>query len=294
MRETSGRMPLPLTVKLMIVLGAVFVWQCLDDVYFKSRWQSDWLALTADCFTKGHVWQLFTFQFLHGGIFHLAFNLIGLWYFGRFVENVLGPSRFIVTYLGCGLIGGLLQGVLMAVFGLHFGAWVVGASAGVAGLFAIFAMLESQSEVRMYFVLPVKAKVLLWIYAGISLFFTLVPSPRGGGAAHAAHLGGILAGVWFVRMGWHRDFVTPPWEAAFAKVRGMFAPRNSAPVVRPVRFTPSKPPVSAPKPPVVSEADYMSQEVDPILDKISAHGIQSLTERERKILEAARSRMAKR
>jgi hypothetical protein len=163
---------------------------------------------------------------------------------------------------------------------------VVGASAGVSGLFAVFAWLEAESEVRWNFVLPVKAKTLFWIYVAVEAFFTVVPTQRQGGVAHAAHLGGLLMGMQFVRLGWHRDYVKLPWENWF-KRKPKLAKRNAANVagfeLRPAGQT--EEPVSD---------DFISKEVDPILDKISAHGIHSLTERERKILEQARSVMAKR
>jgi membrane associated rhomboid family serine protease len=292
MRETSGRMPLSATVKLMIVLVAVFVLQSIDDVYGKTGWQEN-LALSADCFGKGHLWQLVTFQFLHGGIWHLAGNLLGLWFFGRFVENVLGVSRYLTAYFGGGVVGGILQGILQLAFTQHFGFYTVGASAGVLTIFAIFARLESGGEVRMYGILPIKAGVLLWIFLAISLFFTLVPSPRGGWAAHAAHLGGLLSGILWVRAGWHRDFMVLPWEGWIASVRSwLFSSKRTSRKTTTPRLTATK---AAPQPPVHEKAtDFMAQEIDPILDKISAHGIHSLTDRERKILDAARSRMAKR
>lgn len=290
MRESGGRLPLSATAKLMIVLVVVFVLQSIDDVYGQTGWQAK-LALSADCFGKGHLWQLFTFQFLHGGIWHLAGNLLGLWFFGRFVENVLGVSRYLTAYFGGGVVGGILQGILQLAFTQHFGFYTVGASAGVLTVFAIFARLEADGEIRMYGILPIKAGVLLWISLAVAAFFTLVPSHRGGGAAHAAHLGGLLSGILWVRAGWHRDFVPLPWQEWFSRLRRPRA-ASKAPAKSSPRLTVVKPPPKAAVP--EKEADFMAQEIDPILDKISAHGIQSLTERERKVLEAARSKMAKR
>jgi membrane associated rhomboid family serine protease len=296
MREGRRHGPLSATVILMIVLGAVFALQCINDVYLKAPVER-WLVLTSECFTRGYVWQLLTFQFLHGSPWHIICNLLGLWFFARFVENVLGKRRFLVAYLGCGLIGGVLQGLLMVLFPLHFGLGVYGASAGVSGMFALFVCLLPDSEIRWNFLIPIRADVLLWISGGISLFFTLVPSGRGGNVAHAAHLGGLLAGVAWVRLGWHRDFVQLPWEAWFERWR-RWKPLQSrerkrelvrAASVRGRPWREASPETPADLPP----EEFISKEVDPILDKISAHGIQSLTERERKILEAARKKMAK-
>ena len=200
------------SIILMIVLVVTFALQSINEVYGKPEIE-DWLALTPATLTRGHIWQLLTFQFLHGGLWHLLGNLMGLWFFGRWVENILGTKRFLVAYFVCGVVGGLLQSALMAAvsttsFAKHFGDYVVGASAGVMGIFAIFARLESNSEIRFNFILPIRAGILLWITVGISLFFTLVPSSRGGGTAHAAHLGGILAGLAWVGNRLHRNGLT--------------------------------------------------------------------------------------
>ncbi|HXT12253.1 MAG TPA: rhomboid family intramembrane serine protease [Candidatus Angelobacter sp.] len=295
MTKGSNGVPWSMTGMLMVVLIVVFALQCINDVHIQRPIER-WLALTPECFTRGYVWQLLTFQFLHVDLWHIAGNLICLWFFGRFVENVLGRQRFLVAYFGCGVIGGLLQCLLLVLFPNHFFAGAVyGASAGIMGIFAIYALLLPESDVRLYFILPISAKVLLWAAGAVSLFFTIVPSPRGGGIAHAAHLGGLLAGIAWVKLGWHRDFVQLPWEGWFSG-RKLFRERarkselvHTSPLKIP-RLSRSKAEDSADLP----QEEFISREVDPILDKISQHGIQSLTERERKILEAARNKMAKR
>jgi len=276
-----------MTATLMIVLVAIFALQCIDMVYLRSPVQG-WLALSSEGLRHGYVWQLITFQFLHGGLWHLGCNLLGFWFFGRFVENVLGPRRYLFAYLGCGVMGGLLQSVLMLLFPQHYGGYLLGASAGTSGLFAIFARLESQGIVRVNFILPIRAHTLLMASLFIALFFTLVPVQ--GGVAHAAHLGGLLAGVGFVHLKWHQDFRPLPW------VEWRQNRRTRIRIARPPREaqgpTPSRVTVeSAPK---TGAKDFMASEVDPILDKISAHGIHSLTAEERAILDRAQKRMAKR
>ncbi|MEN9576609.1 MAG: hypothetical protein RL514_4464 [Verrucomicrobiota bacterium] len=282
MRQPSFRTSLTVTQKLMIVLGVVFALQCINVVYLKTS-AEPYLALTTDGLKSGFVWQLFTFQFLHGGLFHLLMNLLGLWFLGSWVERVLGTKRYLFFFALCGLGGGLLQGALMLLFPGHYGSLLYGASAGTSGMLALFAVLESESEIRWNFVIPIRAKHLLWLEVGISLFFTVVPVDRG--VAHAAHLGGILAGLAFARLGWHHDYVALPWEKWFARKPGKTS-RVSSLAGFDVR--------SANKEEEPLSDDFISKEVDPILDKISAHGIHSLTDRERKILEKARAVMAKR
>ena len=284
------------TVTLMAVLTIAFVLQCINDVYVQSLVER-WLALTPSALALGYVWQFITFQFLHVTILHLLGNLLGLWFFGRFVENVLGTKRFLIAYFGSGVLGGLLQCVLMLLFPGHFVPFVFGASAGEMGIFAIFCRLEAGSEIGWNFILPIRAEILLWITAAISLFFTIVPSFRGGLVAHAAHLGGILTGLAWVKLGWHRDFVTLPWEGLLTRWRrwrpSMSRERKRALVrAASVKSESWKRP-DAETPEEIPTADFISKEVDPILDKISKQGIHSLTERERKILEAARKKMSR-
>ena len=137
--------------------------------------------------------------------------------------------------------------------------------------------------VSLLFFIRIPAKVLFWCELGISIFFTLVPSDRG--IAHAAHLGGILAAIAYMRWDMPRPTINwNPWQGrrrkrqlvqAAAQVSRTRGKRDSAPVELPPE-------------------EFISKEVDPILDKISAHGIHSLTPRERQILEAARSKMGRR
>jgi membrane associated rhomboid family serine protease len=295
MRDAPPRFEWSATKTLTVVLVIVYALQCINDVYLHTPVEY-WLALTPMCFFRGWVWQLITFQFLHFNLWHIAGNLIVFLWAGHFVENVLGKKRFLIALFGCGAVGGLVQGLLMILFPFQFGGLVVGASAGVAGLFAIFALLEKNSEVRLYFLLPVRALALLWVFGLVSLFFTLVPTPREMGIAHAAHLGGILAGIAWVKLGWHRDFVPLPWEGRFSRLWGrpsLRIYRPQAGIVAPAAKTAFGRSTARPPDEDLSTDEFVKSEVDPILDKISRQGIQSLTARERAILEKARAKMAK-
>jgi membrane associated rhomboid family serine protease len=270
---------------LMVSLVAVFVLQQIDLAYLHLP-TYDYLPLSTQGLLHGYVWQLLTFQFLHAGILHLGFNLIGLWFFGRYVEDRLGPGRFLTLYFLSGVAGGLLQCLLGLAFPNYFGIPTMGASAGIFGLIAAFCMLEPEGIILMFFVLPMKAKHLLYISAGVALFFIIVPTDPG--VAHAAHLGGMLFGVFYIRKGlqWTRGWVD--WKSSRRESRREQLLKAAGP--KPFKPRRAKP---AENPELPSE-EFISQEVDPILDKISAHGIQSLTERERQILQAARSRMSRR
>jgi membrane associated rhomboid family serine protease len=251
------------------------------------------LPLDLEGVKRGYLWQLVTFQFVHVGLFHLACNLLGLWFCGRFVEHVLGARRFLLFYLGSGIAGGLLHLALAAAVPKVFGVPVFGASAGVMALVALFCLLQPEAEFLVMFVLPIKAKILLIAETSIALFFTLVPSDPG--IAHAAHLGGIAAAFLFFRRRWHDEMISVPWDGLASRLKGFLRrpaasranaqvrPKRPARVVRDQRQ-------DVPPP----GEDFMAREVDPILEKVAAHGIHSLTAKEKETLERARSRMGKR
>ena len=277
------------SVILMIVITVAFAFQQINAVYIGKPLEG-YLALSRAGISRGFLWQFLTFQFLHASFTHLLFNLIGIWFLGRFVEERLGAPRMLRIYFTCGVLGGVLQMLMAFVAPDFFGQWhVYGASAGVCGLLAAFATLEPEGTILLFFVVPVRARHLLMASIGIAFFFTIVPSDPG--IAHAAHLGGLLGGIAYIRRGLH-------WEHVFSET---LQARRSRPLRinrELVRAPASKRTFWQNAPPAEEEeltpTDFISQEVDPILDKISAHGIHSLTERERKILESARAKMAKR
>lgn len=247
------------------------------------------LALLPSDLAHGYVWQLLTFQFLHGGFMHLFINCLVLYFFGFAVETMLGKSTFLKLYLATGAAGGLLQAFCSWVFPTHFGTGpVVGASAGVFGVVAAFAYLNRETSITAWlaFILPVtmKAKYLLIVLLVIAVLGIL---ERGTGVAHAAHLGGMLAALGYLQLERSGRLSSRRWPR-FKVVRPR---REFVATARPIRKrwagsgrnrTDELPP-----------AEFISREVDPILEKISAHGIQSLTERERRILELAKEKMSR-
>jgi membrane associated rhomboid family serine protease len=285
MRGEPTRSGLSATVVLMIVVTIAFALQQIEAVYLRTG-VIPYLLLSVPGLARGFVWQLLTFQFLHAGLLHLVCNLIGMWFFGRYVEARLGRANFWKLYFLSGVFGGLLHSLVAWVFPNHFGFPVLGASAGVLGLLAAFAMLEPESEILLAFILPIRAKYFLIVATAIALFFTIVPSDPG--IAHTAHLGGILVGVAYIRWQLYARQVSLSWKSRPPRLRPRELVKVHAPKGGPWQRSKSD------KPDDLSSADFISKEVDPILDKISAHGIQSLTERERKILEAARAKMERR
>ena len=176
--------------------------------------------------------------------------------------------------------------MLFALWFPSFGGAVVGASAGGYGLVAAFAILhwEERFNMLIYFIpVTMTGKILLAVSLALAFLGILTPN---SGVANAAHLGGILTGAYYVRL-----FIQGQWPG------WKFPARRSAPRELAAKragkgaFWHS----AADKPPEDLDTDeFLKSEVDPILEKISAHGIHSLTAREREILENARKKMTSR
>jgi membrane associated rhomboid family serine protease len=299
MREESvsfGRWTSSPTVLLLAVNLAVFLLQNVIHVYLRSPGQSRspfefYLALSGYGLTHGYLWQLLTFQFLHFDFWHFFLNSLALYIFGRPVEMSVGKGRFWEIYFLSGTFGGILQAGLGLVIPTYFGGVTMGASGGVFGLLAAFCLLYRNSTIRLFLCIPIRAYHFLVGSLAFALFFVLVPSQPG--IAHAAHLGGMLGAIgyfhWFLSRE-RRLFDWRPYAAVLRRRpnRQLRRGRSAAPKRGTRRRSTGDGPEELPP------GEFISREVDPILDKISAHGIQSLTPRERQILEAARSRMQNR
>lgn len=140
-------------------------------------------------------WQIVTSAFLHGGVFHLAVNMFGIWMFGRDIESALGPIRFIQLYAASVLAAAFAQLVVTA-----FGDPVptVGASGGLFGLLVAYAMLFPNRQIMLLFPpIPMRAPVFVALYAAFELYAGM--SGTLSGVAHFAHLGGLAGGFLMLR-----------------------------------------------------------------------------------------------
>jgi membrane associated rhomboid family serine protease len=143
------------------------------------------------------VWQLATYMFLHGGWFHILFNMFTLWMFGCDVESEFGSKKFLQYYF----ITGIGAGLFNVLFAWNADIAIIGASGAIYGVLVAFAVLFPDRVITLllFFILPVsvKAKYLVAIFIGISLFSSIQGQVFGvsDGVAHLAHLGGALVGL---------------------------------------------------------------------------------------------------
>ena len=146
------------------------------------------------------LWQIATYMFLHGGIFHILFNMLALWMFGTELERMWGTHRFLKFYFVTGIGAGALT-VLFSTLPFAFAqqvqhAIVIGASGAIYGLLLAYALYFPDRPIYMYFVFPIPAKVFVAIMGAIAFFSSL---GEAGGTANATHLGGLLVGYLFLK-----------------------------------------------------------------------------------------------
>lgn len=201
----------PVVLNLIIINVLVYLAQTFiggntepnsaDDLFALHHYKSDFFR----------PYQIVTHMFMHGSFGHLFFNMFGLFMFGKMIETVWGPKRFLIFYLSCGLVAALAQvghyiydywavdhmvlpAELYEQYQLRLRmAYTVGASGAIMGIFAAFAFLFPNTELVIFPIpVPIKAKFAVAIMAAIDFFGGVYST--GGGIAHFAHLGGLAMG----------------------------------------------------------------------------------------------------
>ena len=180
----------PVTAILFGINLTLFLSEELFRLFFDCS-LFPYLALNREGLAEGGWWLLVTHAFLHANLLHLVVNIVALWFTGPLLEELLGPLRYLLLYLGGAVFGGILQ--TLATPG---SVDLVGASGSVCALLVGFGTLfpNLQITVLIFFVIPVKMKAstLGWLVILGSLFFWLLGIERQIG--HLAHLGGGVAG----------------------------------------------------------------------------------------------------
>lgn len=210
-------------------------------------------------------WTLLTYMFLHGGFWHILFNMVMLYFGGTMFCRYLGTRRFGWVYFLSGIAGGLFYLLVYNLFpvGRYNSSLLLGASAAVLGVFTAVAAYAPDEQVGLWAVvrtIPVKIKYLAFAFIVIDLLS--IPASNGGG--HIAHLGGILFGWLYV--------VVMRWQS-----------KRKADMKR------SRPKMWEQRRPL-SDEEYNSRRaddqkrVDAILDKISQRGYDALSKEEKDFL----------
>jgi len=253
----------------VILLGLIgvnviaFVAQVFLDAY-QPGFVREYLGLSDRGVHAAYGWQFFTAILLHDGPWHLAGNVLILYLLGRDVESIIGQRQFLFLYLAGAVAGELGHLFLMPATSVLFAA-----SGGVAAVVVTYAIilpeLELTSMILLLIPVRLKAKYLAWGAFAIAIWG--VTLDRGGTVAHSAYLGGIVAGwIYAHLLGFGRVSILQ------RKVRQRHTETERYRAMTPDQF--------------------ISEEVDPILEKISREGLQSLTWSERRTLARAQEKIA--
>jgi membrane associated rhomboid family serine protease len=222
------------------------------------------LRLEPAQFVAGEYWRLFSYQFLHAGPAHFFLNLLILWFAGREIEPIVGRVQFLWLCLLSNAIGGAAS---MAAGG----ASVVGFSAAVAAVLAAYAtiMPELETGISFFHLFPLRFRAKYLAFAMVLFASGCAATGTLGSIGPAGILTGTVLGwAWARKLG----FGNPMWFQ-----RRAFERRQRE--MRMERMSPE---------------DFMRMEIDPILEKISRDGMQSLSRAERKVLERGREKLCSR
>jgi membrane associated rhomboid family serine protease len=264
------------------LLAANAIVLLLQQTIFTSDSLTDLLSFTASLALQ-RPWTFVTYMFVHAGILHLAANSLALFVFGPPVERRLGSSTFILYYLYCG-IGAAFFSLLLHTVNLGPDA-MVGASGAILGVAYAFSRIMPDAQLMVFPIpVPIRARWLILMLAAFDVVGLFLLNDN---IAHGAHLGGLLSGAfYFVLRGIARP--ADPMPIASPRPRVPVAVRGSAPPA------PSRTRSEAAAPQVSRESQSRrgeeTAEIDRVLDKISASGIDSLTPDERRFLDAVARR----
>jgi membrane associated rhomboid family serine protease len=264
-----GGMLTPVVKRLLIANVAVFAVMLVPGV---SRIALDWFAFQP---TKIFIrpWGVFTYMFIHGGLMHVAMNMLFLFFFGPPLESRWGGREFFKYYVICGLGG-------VALSYLFLPAAVIGASAAIYGVMLAFAMNWPDAPIYVFGIFPVKAKWLVAFFFVVSLLSAVEGS--GGGIAHLAHLGGIITGFIYLKSDLRRSKRVKRPSQAVKTRRLAIVPRSE----HDERVSAGKTSSRRER----KEEQALYDAVDRVLDKISAEGMSSLTQEELRLLDEVSKR----
>jgi membrane associated rhomboid family serine protease len=245
---------------LLIVNGVVFLLQAISG----SQWVYRWLVLVPQSILKDlAVWQIGTYMFLHGGFFHLFFNMFALWMFGSDLERQWGSREFLKFYF----LTGIGAGIITFLLTINSTVPTVGASGAIFAVLVAFAMLYPNRLVYIWFLFPVKAKYLVIFLIAMGVLAATQGSQDG--IAHWTHLGGALIGFLYLKQDWRLPSLFKPLKRLRRKRKQKVQIKKNR-----------------------EDAELMS-EVDRILDRINElGGYEHLPEKDKKILEKASKQLS--
>ncbi len=266
---------------LIIANVVVFI---LQTITFRSGdTVTQWLRLDpVDTIQSFQIWRVLTYAFCHnpGSPFHILFNMLFVWWFGKTLEVMYGSREFLLFYLGAALVSGLcFLGLGLALGQLNP---AIGASGAVMAIMMVYALYYPRQRIYLMGIIPLEIRWLVAfyvVYDSMPILNALIGGAGGSdGIAHSAHLGGLLFGFLYKKNNIRLETI---WDGLrLPRFERLFGSRGKIRI-----YHPSDEPKSD---------ENLDQQVDDLLSKIHEHGEASLTERERDILKRASQRYKKR
>ena len=265
-------------VNLILVNAAVFLLDLLLQHGDRTSPLARYFALHGDVFQDWHLWQLVTAGFLHGDFFHLLFNMLALYFFGRDVELIHGRKTFIQLYFSTLIISNLCW-VLSENFLLHETRnWAVGASGAIAGVVVVFVCHFPTRLIYLWGVVPMPAWLMAtaWLAYDVFNYRQEMGGVNTANVAFAAHLAGAACGLvyYYFRVTLFSVLPTSWLGAGMQRLK-------------------RRPQLRIHDPEGPDDGD-LEERVDHILAKIHEQGSDSLTSEERRILQKASQRAQQR
>ncbi len=224
----------------------------------------EYLGLSYRGIDEAFAWQFLSAMFLPGNVFLFGANMFALYFIGRDVESILGQRHFLYLYLAGAIAGELGHLLLMPTTTV-----LLAASGGVAAVIVAFGTILPELELAgsIFFLVPVKLKAKHFATALCGFAVLLLMVDRHGVVSHSALLGGCGAGWLYAHL---LGFGRPSWIQRRLREQKERRERRSQ----------------------LSVEDFMAEEIDPLLEKISRSGMSSLTRSERRILAEVREKMS--
>jgi membrane associated rhomboid family serine protease len=217
-------------VKLIAVNSVLYLGVHLAAFLFRIQQGTlvSWFVLPDDLGSLiFQPWSLLTYCFLHFGLWHLLFNMLWLYWFGKIVLNLFNSKRFLTIYLLGGLFGGLFYVLAYNLFPVftNTSGHLIGASGAVMAIMVFIATYSPNSEMRIFFF-----NVKLWQIAAVIILLDLVQIPTSGNAGGLlAHVGGAIFGyLYAVQMAKGND-IGKWFENVLDWVENLFTPRVKSP-----------------------------------------------------------------
>ena len=251
---------IPSGVKFLLIVNVV-VFILIELSGQKSLLLRTFGLVPSLVWTKFKIWQLFTYLFIHGGPFHIFFNMFVLWMFGKDLESQWGKMEFLLFYFVCGIGAGLIT----VLFSVNSTVPIVGASGAIYGLLLAYGFTYPNQRVYLYGLFPLKVKYMV-LGLGVIAFFASLSASQSN-ISHITHLSGMIIGLIFIYFNINlKNLKMGYYKIRLKNLKQKLPPKNN-------------------------EEVQMKKKVDEILDKLNDSGWDSLTKQEEKYLTHASKRL---